>query len=145
VVFTLNIHMIFLSVAIVMGAARVILELIFVDPRKLRSYSEKVKKWRRRAREALKSRDPRLIARIQREKKVIDSIMMEMTKMRYKSMMILMVISLLIFWLIVLPRRSEAVYIPPLLRYISGIWYFVMISITTNAVFSIYLKYKGYE
>ena len=140
-----NIHMIFLLAAIVISVVRVVLEILFVDPRKIRSYSERVKKWRKRAREAIRSRDPKLIARVQREKKVIDSLMLEMTKMRYKSIMILMVISLAIFWFIVLPRASELVYVPAFSRSIRGLWYFVMISITVNAFSSIILKYKGYE
>ena len=145
-VFTLNIHLTFLLAAIAISISRVILELLFVDPRKLRSYSERVKRWRQKAREALRSRDPKLIARVQREKKVIDSLMLEMTKMRYKSIVILMIISLTIFWFIILPQiRGEPIYIPPLSYYLGRLWYFVMISITVNAFSSIFLKYKGYE
>jgi len=123
---------------------RVITEFLFIDPRKMKSYMERISKWRKKAREALKSRDPKLLMKIQREKKVINELMLEMTKMRYKSMMIMMTISLIIFFFIVLPYKTVYLYVPALGRKLNGIWFFVLMSISISALASIVLKYKGY-
>ena len=130
--------------AIILSVARVISEFVFVDPRKLESYQRRITAWRRKAREALRSKDPRLIARVKREKRVIDSLMMELQRMRMRPIMVLMLISLPIFFLIILPYKAAQFYVPLLNRTLSGIWFFVLLSLGVNAIFTIPLKYKGY-
>ena len=131
-------------VATALNILRIIVEMAFVDPRKLQSYNRLIGEWRRRMREAIKSRNPRLMEKVRRDKAKVDNLMLEINKMRMKSMMILMAISMPVFFIFVWPYRYEKFYVPFLLRYLSGVWYFALLSIATSALLSIILKYKGY-
>lgn len=133
-----------LIAAILINFVRVITEFIFVDPKKVRTYSSRISEWRRRAREAMRSRDPRMLAKVQREKKVIDALTYEISKMRMKSMMILMLTSLLIFYVVIKMYFDVRMYVPLLGWYLTGVWFFVLVSFAVSSVASIPLKWRGY-
>ena len=131
-------------VALIINISRVITELLFVDPKMLRAYQRMMGEWRRRAREAIKSGNPKLIERVKREKSKVDGIGLAVSKMRFKSLIIVSAITIPLIFLYVIPYRTEQIFIPMFQRTISAIWYFMLISFALSAIASIVLKCKGY-
>ncbi|MEX0568291.1 MAG: EMC3/TMCO1 family protein [Candidatus Njordarchaeota archaeon] len=136
--------LIFLIGALVINSVRVITEFLFVDPKKVKTYSSRVSEWRRKAREAMKSRDPRMLARVQREKKIIDALTYEISKMRMKSMIILMLTSITIFYIVINMYRNVSMFVPLLNINLAGVWFFALISFAISSIASIPLKWRGY-
>lgn len=130
--------------AILINLVRVVTEFIFVDPKKVRTYSRRISEWRRKAREAMKSRDPRMLAKVRREKKVIDALTYEISKMRMKPMIILMLTSLLIFYVVIKVYSDVLMDVPLLPWKLTGVWFFVLISFAVSSIASIPLKWRGY-
>ena len=129
--------------AAIISLVRVISELIFVNPHQVRIFNRMSREWRRKAKEAMRSGNPRLIERVKREKAKIDALGLAVSKMRFKSMMITFSLSIMIF-IIIAKYFSEKIFIP-ILGEQAGLWYFVICSLAWNSIGSIVLKFKGYE
>jgi len=140
----LDLNLIIFFVAIVINIARVVAELIFVDPRRLRIYQRMMGEWRKKAKEAIRSGNVRLMEKVKREKYKIDSMGLEVSKMRFKSFIALSIISTPLIFIVIVPYRSEGIYVPMFSKSIAAIWYFMIVSFAISSIASILLKYKGY-
>ena len=130
----------------IINIVRVFSEFLFVDPRKIRSYNERIRRWLQKTRQAIRERDFKLLRRLKREKKVIDTLRTEMFKMRYKPIMILFAVSIPLFYALVYPYMSPkySVEVPALNLWVHPLVYFFIISIAVSSIFTIILKYGGY-
>ncbi len=156
-------------VSLLLAIVYSVVQVVVTDIDKLRRYNSRIKKWRTKYKNAMRSGNPRLISEVQKEKEIIDKLQLEVASETFKPMMITFLLFFIVYYIIIgayglstvlaLPFKLPVEWLGPLylgpmnyteynginLSGISAFSWYVLTSIVVSSVINALLKLLGYR
>lgn len=158
-----------LLVSLLLAIIYSLVQIVVTDIDKLRRYNARIKKWRIKYKNAIKSGNPRLISEVQKEKEIIDKLQLEVASETFKPMMITFLLFFIVYYIItgayglstvlILPFKLPIEWLGPLylgpanyvnydnisLSGISAFTWYILTSIVISSIINTFLKLLGYR
>ena len=138
-------------VSILASTLYFIAQVYLVDRRKVRIYSERIKKWQEKRKKAMKTKSKRLMMEVQKETEVITKMQGEMAKEQMKPFMIFIIPFLLLFSFINEVYGAEPIMQLPFTLPIVGattsaVWFYILFNVIVSSILNTILKtYEAYK